>query len=185
MNYEKAVNIVRIIVMILILGLAVFVALSPNVVYAPVPRVILFLLVSLLPAILLGAEGAARVKIKLPILILTATGAAGFLFGLLFFLNYLAKPEEKIAVYQVVDEKGNPVTLDFDGAIDVSVSERGLSVTRFVEGNTVILIFPEQVGQAEIQVKKSPSDVIYTGQVNYAGTRTSKLKLGSDLKPVK
>lgn len=179
---EKAINIVRIIAMLSVLALAIYVALVPNVVYAPTPRVVLYLLVALLPAILLGAEGAARLELKLPGLIFTAAGTVAVLFGLLYFLDYLSKPQEKIAVYQVVDEKGEPLPLDWDGAISVSVTGIGLSVTKCVEGNTVILIFPEQVEQAEMQVKKSPLDVNYIGQVNYAGTRTVKLKLGKELK---
>ena len=179
---KKSVDLIRIVTMLLILALAFYVALAPNIVYAPVPRVILFLLVALLPAILLGAESATRLKLELPGLVLTATGAAAILFGMLFLLNYLAKPQEQIAVYQVVDENGEAVPLDWDGAIDVSPSERGLSITRFVEGNTVILVFPEQVAQAEIRIKKSRSAPAYSGQVNYAGSRTLKLKLGNDLK---
>lgn len=174
-------NVIRIVSAIAILAVAIFVALAPNVVYAPVPRVVLFLLVAILPAILFGAEFAAKFEFKLPGLLISASLVTGAIFGLLYLLNHFAKPEEKIAVYQIVDENNAPVTLDFEDAVIVPVTPNGLTVTKFVDGNTVILIFPEQVGQAEILVKKSPSDVTYTGQVNYAGTRRSKLMLGTDL----
>lgn len=180
---KKVLNVVQTIALISILGLAIYVVFAPNVVYAPTSRIVLFLLVALLPAILLGAKGATtKVDVKLPTFLISATGAAALFLAALFFLDYLSKPEEKIAVYEIIDEKGEPLAVDWDGAIKVSVTERGLSVTKFVDGNTVILIFPEQVGQAEMQVKKSPLDVTYTGHVNYAGTRTLKLKLGDELK---
>ena len=179
---EKNANLVRMIASLAILGLAIYVALAPNVVYAPTPRVVLFTLVALLPAILLGAEAATRFEFKLPGLIFTTAGVFAAFLGLLFLLNYLSKPTEQIAVYQVVNEQNEPVHLDWDGAINVAPTERGLSVTKFIEGNTVVLIFPEQVGQVEMSVKKSESSPIYSGLVNYAGTRTLKLKLGEQLK---
>lgn len=178
----KTANLVRVIAILAILGLAIYVALAPNVIYAPTPRVVLFTLVALLPAILLGAEAATRFEFKLLGLIFTTAGVFAAFLGLLFLLNYLSKPSEQIAVYQVIDEQNDPVRLDWDGAINVAPTERGLSVTRFIEGNTVILIFPEQVGQVEMSVKKSESSPTYSGLVNYAGTRTLKLKLGDQLK---
>ncbi len=182
MDYKKAINIVRVFTSVSILGLAIYVAVTPHIVYAPVSRVVLFLLVALLPSILFGVEAAAKFKLKLLGFVVTASGIAGFLLTLLFVFDYLAKPEEKIAVYEVVDESNNPVSLDFDGAINVSITKRGLSVTKFTDGNSIVLIFPEQVGQAEIHVKKAPSGSRYSGKVTYAGARTLKLRLGKELR---
>ena len=179
---KTSLDWVRTIIILLILLLGFYVALSPGVVYAPTPKVVLYLLMSLLPAILFGAEAVSKFKLQLRGFIFTTTGAFAACLGLLVLLTYLSKPEEMIAVYQVLDENRQPVSLDWEGALQVSVTERGLTITKFVEGNTMVLIFPEQVGQAEVQVKRSPSGSIYSGQVSYAGSRTSKLYLGEQLK---
>lgn len=179
---DKGANIVRNISTIGILLLAIYVALVPNIVYAPTSRVVLFLLVSILPAVLLSAESKTRFKLQLPGVIITAFGAIAIVFGLLFVLDYLSKPQVQIALYQIVDEDDNALMLDFDGAVNVPPTPNGLLVNKFVQGNMVVLIFPEQVGQTEIQVKKSPTESVYKGQVDYAGSRRLTLQLGKDLK---
>lgn len=174
---------VKIICMVLILGLGVFVALSPGVIYAPTPKIVLFFLISFLPSLLLGAEASSRFNLRLfPGFTFTTAGACAVCLGALLLLTYLSKPEEKIAVYQVYDENNDPVALDFKEALDVLVTAQGLSVTKFVDGNNVVLIFPEQVGSVELRVKKAPIGPSYTGTVGYAGTRTSKLILGRELR---
>ncbi len=175
-------NVIKIIAIILILALGLYVAVSPDLVYAPTPKIILYLLISFLPALLLGAEAASRFKLKFRNFVFTTAGACAVCLGVLVVLTYLSKPQEKIAVYQIYDENKIPVALDWSGAINIPVSHQGLTVTNFVEGNTVILIFPEQAGKIEMQVKKSPSGKMYTGDVSYSGSRTSKLYLSKDLK---
>src|SRR5437879_1660646 len=104
---------IRIGAIIIILFLGLYVALSPSVVYAPTPRVVLFLLIALLPAILFGAEATSALRLEWPGFLLSTTGAAAVCLGLLWVLNHLAKPEEQIAVYYVVDEKNRPVPLEW------------------------------------------------------------------------
>src|SRR4051812_11803846 len=99
----------RIAAGVVILAMAVFVALSPAVVYAPAPRVVLFFLVAFIPALLFGAEVSAQLKLQLPGLCFTVAGVFAFCLGALFVMEHLAKPEEKIAVFQVVDQSGQPV----------------------------------------------------------------------------
>ena len=172
----------RIISGILILGLAIFVALNPGVVYAPSPRVILYFLVSFLPALLFGAEVSARFKLKLPGFCFTTAGVFAACLGTLVVLDYLSKPQEKIAVFQVFDETGEPVNLDAKAAVDIPITRSGLTITKLVDGNTVVLIFPEQTGSAELRVKPVTTGPTYSGDVTYAGSRTLKLKLGQELK---
>lgn len=148
-------EIVRILMVIAILGVAVFVALSPRVVYAPQPRVVLYFLISVLVSILLGSEAAARLQLELPGFVFVSSGAAAVCFAMLWVLNYLSKPEEKIAVFYIDDEKGIPVTVEWLGAIDVRLSAQGLQVTRLVFGNALVLIFPDQVPEAEIRVRQA------------------------------
>ena len=45
-------TVLRIFISIIVLLLGIFVALSPGIFYAPVPKVVLYTLISLLPAVL-------------------------------------------------------------------------------------------------------------------------------------
>lgn len=175
-------DMVRIVVLVLILFVGIIVALSPSLVYAPTPRVVLYFLISLLPAILFGAEATSKFQFKLPGFCFTTAGVFAACLGTLFVLTNLSKPEEKIAVFQVFDENGQAVPLDWDGALEVPITDRGLTVSRFVSGNTVILIFPEQVSEVELRIKRLSTGPAFSGTVGYAGSRTSKLFLGKQLK---
>ena len=176
---------VRTIAFVAILALGVFVALSPKVVYAPQPRVVLFLLMSVLVALLFGetATAVTHLQLDLPGFALLSTGATAICFGLLWLLNYLAKPEEKIAVFYIEQEDGKPVNLQPKGAVEVPVTPKGLMVTHAVSGNNaLILIFPEQVGEAQIRVRSHPNGDQFIGVVAYAGNRSSRLRLNHELK---
>ena len=179
---EKQMNIVKIVSILVILVVGVIVALSPGLVYAPTPKMVLYFLISILTGLLFGAEAAAKFDFKLPGFCLSATGAIAVCFGALLLLTKLSKPEEQIAVYQIYDEQHEPVALDWPGALQIPVTPQGLTVTKFIDGNNIILVFPEQVGQVELRVKKSFSSRTYSNTITYAGTRTSKLILGEDLK---
>lgn len=178
----RKMKVIKIVAIAMILGVGIYVAVSPSLVYAPTPRIVLFFLVSFLPGLLLGAEAASRFEMRLPGFAFTTAGACAVCFGALFLLAYLSQPEEKIAVFQVYDERNNPVLLDWSGALEVPVTSQGLTVTRFVEGNNLILVFPEQVGSVELRIKKALSGSTYSGTVGYSGSRTSKLMLGAQLK---
>jgi hypothetical protein len=174
-------QIFRIVLMGVVLLLCVYVALSPKVVYAPVPRVVLFFLCSALLAILFGTEAASRLELELPGFTFVTAGAAALSLGTLWFLTKLAKPEEKIAVFHVVDEKGQKVSLEHANAYEVLLSGSGLRVATFASGNTLVCIFPEQVGEVELQVNKTTGRT-FSGMIGFAGVRQRKLVLGKDLK---
>lgn len=174
-------DIFRLVLVGVVLALGVFVALSPKVVYAPVPRIVLFFLISLLLAILFGAEAVAQLKLELPGFTFVTAGASALCLGTLWILTKLSKPEEQIAVFHVYDEKGAPVNLEWEGAYKVLLSSLGLHVTTFASGSTLVCIFPQQVGEAELQVKKR-TDETYVGTIGFAGSRQVKLVLGKDLK---
>jgi len=182
---KKSATILRVVTVPLILILAFYVALSPNLVYAPVPRIILYFLVSLLPAILLSAESAARFELSIKNFYFFTTGAAAIMFALLFILTWLSKPEQQIAVYHVFDQQGQRVELDkFEDAVDIPVTREGYSVTKFVDRNTIVVIFPEQVGEVELTICRFIScEQRYSGKIGYAGNREANLILGRDLKP--
>jgi hypothetical protein len=65
--------------------------------------------------------------------------------------------------------------------LKTNISDSGLKVTELVTGNSLILIFPEQVSQVEIDVWKLMNDKPYRGTLSYAGTRQSRLNLGKEL----
>ncbi len=181
MTTEKATTITKIVAIVLVLGLALYVAFTPDVVYAPVPKMVLFFLISIIPATLIGADVASKFSLKLPGIAFTTVGACAIFFAALTMLTKYAKPEEQIAVYEIIDENDEKVPLEW-GAVDIPITHKGMTVTKFVSGNAVALIFPEQVGKVPIRVKKAPAGKTYSGSVTYAGSRTSTLKLGKELK---
>jgi hypothetical protein len=166
-----------------ILLLMGYVALWPNVGYAPVPRAMLFLLASFAVAAFLGGEAQARLKMKLPGFLFVAGGSAAVAFAALFFLTSYFKPEYQIAAYSVFDESGKEVDLDWEGALTLLPNASGVAATPFVRANTFVLIFPEQVTEQLIRLKKTSDGKTYTGALRYAGTRRAILNLGQDLQP--
>lgn len=180
---SRLTTYVRLGISILILCVGLYVALSPSLVYAPVPKVVLFCLISFLPAILFGAEAAAKFDLHLPGFAFTTAGAAAIALGTLLLLSHLAQPEQQISVFRIVDEHRQPVLgLDREGAVEVQLSDTAMTVTKFIDGNHVVLIFPEQVGECDMLVKPLLSGPTYSGKVGYAGNRQSELVLGQDLK---
>jgi hypothetical protein len=173
---------IRVVTILVGLAIAAFVALSPNVAYAPTPRIILYLLTSLIPAILFAGEVSTRLQLRLPGLVFTATGTAAFTLTTLIILTHYSKPEAQIAVFHVVDENDDRVPLDWQGAVETPVSGTGIGVTRFVDGNALVLIFPEQLPEVELRVKRTSGGRPCVGTVGYAGTRQYKLVLGRDLR---
>ena len=159
-----------------------FVALSPNVVYAPAPKAILYLLVALLPAILFAAELTAQFQLQLGWFVASAGGAAALVLITLVLLTHLTKPEEQIAVFEIVDDAEQPVSgLDRTGAVQVPRTANGLTITPLVDGNSIVLIFPEQAPVVDLLVRPVLNGPVYRGRVSYAGTRKMKLVLGRDL----
>jgi hypothetical protein len=180
---EELLTILRIVISILVLLIGIFVSLSPGLFYAPVPKVVLYTLISLLPAILFGAEAAAKFQLDFKAFSFTTVGAAAITFGMLFSLTYLSKPEQQIAVFHIYDEQGQPVIgLDRNDAVKVLLTNQAYQVTKFVDENALVLIFPEQVDSCELQIKPLSSGAIYSGTVKYTGNRETKLYLGKHLK---
>lgn len=134
MQAHELLDKTRVVVLILILLLGIFVALSPGVVYAPAPKVILYFLISLLPAMLFGAEASSKFQLRLPGFCFTTMGAFAACLGTLVVLTNLSKPAEKIAVFHILDESSQSVMLDWAGGVEVPLTDQGLTVSKFVEG---------------------------------------------------
>jgi hypothetical protein len=172
---------VRIGAAVLALIAAFVIALSPDVLYAPVPRTVLFFLLSLILAIFLGSEAVSQLQLQLPGFIFTTTGAVAVCFASLWVLTYLAKPEHQVVVLHIFAENGDEVSLDHSTAVKV-YSQGAVPVDHLSRGNKLVLIFPEQVGTVDLAIKPDPFGPAYTGQVSYTGTRITRLTLGKELK---
>lgn len=169
--------------LVVILGLGIYVALSPGLFYAPTPRIVLFFIISVIPAILFGNEAKAKFDIKLPGFIFSVVGSGAIFFGSLFLLDKVSKPAIQIAVYQFYDERSKPVALDGVGVFEIRENTLGTKVNSFIRGNTLVVIFPEQIGEIKVELHKT-SLKSYTGILDYTGVRESEIYLGKDLKLV-
>jgi hypothetical protein len=175
-------NTLRIVAVAAILLLMAFVALSPTMTYAPVPRLMLFMLASGALAIFLGAEASTRLELKLPGFALVTAGTAALAFGLLWFLTNTLKPELQVAIYQIRDEAGQDVRVDFNGSVQVNEVPSGRPGFFLSQGNYLVVLFPELVPEEVIRIRKTTDGPYYQGKVSYAGNRQMVLKLGTDLK---
>jgi hypothetical protein len=170
------------IAILLPLAVGVAVAFIPNLVYAPIQKVAIFFLLGLCPAVLLADKATTRFQLKLPGMVFTAGGAAAILFGLMFWLDRLSKPEEQIALYEIFDASGNPYPLqvaEFEVHRD---RHTALTPSYFTDRNTIILIFPQQLPEADISIKDPLTQRTVRGTVSYTGSRTNKLTIGKELK---
>jgi len=182
-NPKDSFTVLRIVISTVVLFIGIVVALSPGVFYAPVPRVVLYLLIALLPAILFGAEAAAKFELNFKAFSFTTVGAAAITFAMLFVLTHLSKPEQQIAVFHIYDERQQPVMwLARNDAVRIPLTKHGIQVTKFIDENTIVLIFPEQVDECEIQVKPTSAGATYSGTLRYTGNRETKLFFGKHLK---
>jgi len=179
-------NIVKIVAAILILLAGLYIALTPSLVYTRTPQIILFFLISILPSFLIGTEAVSKFKFKLPGFLFTTTGAYAVCLGTLVLLAHLTQPTvDKIVVYHIFDENKQPYSLNYSGAVVIPVTPDGRSITKFVDGNALILIFPKEIEAIDMQVKNLSNSLYYFGTVGYSGQQDYKIILGKDLKMAK
>jgi hypothetical protein len=165
-----------------ILLLMAFIALTPTVTYAPVPRLVLFTLASSAIAIFLGAEASTKLELRFPGFALITAGTAALAFGLLWYLNSTLKPDLQVAIYQVQDETGNDVRVDYDGLVQINEIPSGRPAFFVAKGNYLVVLFPELVPEEFVKIRQTTDGAFYRGKVSYAGNRQMILKLGADLK---
>lgn len=175
----RTLVVVETIAIVVGLGAALYVALNPSLVYAPAPRAVLFTLVSLIPALLVGSQAAAHLRLEWRGFAFTTAGASALCLALIFILDRISAPEEKIAVYKVVDEQFRGVTLEPDGALEIFPLSGALEITHFHEANTLVAIFPEQVGDCLVRVRYAGE--FYQGTIAYTGSRKAILQIGEHL----
>jgi hypothetical protein len=174
-------NILRIVSVAVILGLMAYVAISPAATYAPVPRLMLFMLASSAIAIFLGAEASTRLRLKLPGFALVTAGTAALGFAFLFYLTHALKPDLQVAIYQIQDETGRDLRVDVAGAVQLYEIPTGRPGFFIAQGHHLVITFPELVPEQTIRIRKTTDGEYYRGKVSYAGTRQMSLRLGTDL----
>lgn len=174
-------KILQVVCAAVILALLVLVSLNPQLTYAPVPRVVLFLLASIFPALLIATTAATKLELQAKGFLFVTSGASAFFLALLLVLSHLAKPELQVVLFDVVDENGSKVNLFPEFAFSLEGNKSGLSVNHFIKGNSVIFIFPEQLAEQKFGVKLASDGKVYRGTVSYARPPSDALKIGKDL----
>ncbi len=175
---EVGMSILRIITTLVILGLGVYVALSPGLVYAPTPRAVLFLFVAILPAILLADVATAHFEWKLLGFVATGGGSFAVMIIVLVALTYFTTSTDQVAVFQLYRESGREVKgLYRDGVVTLHTPE-GQPIDPYVHENSIAVIFPDGTTSCTVEVRLS--DDLYTGELTYYGMRKPKRYLMND-----
>lgn len=162
------------------LGLMVFVALNPDGEYRQTPKVILLFLAAMVPAVLFGSKTAARLKWTLGSFAGVVSGLGAFFLAMVLVLNHLASPGEAIAVFHIIDQDSNAISLETAGALEITSRGSAMTPTYYRQGNTLVAIFFGQVDEAQIVVRYGGQR--YHGVIKYDGAaRSSSLRLGEHL----
>lgn len=184
---KKEINkypMIFIAISILILGLIVII--FPGITYTPTQRVILFLIISILPTILF-ADSAVKAKfvIKLPGITFLAMGTFAALLGTTFFLNYLAKPEQQIAGYNIykLQDNGSYGKMELNKEmVELETIAKG-EQSYYIDNNTIIIVFPEQLPKATIILKPYGNNEIFECEVRYTSSNiNNRLFFDKDFK---
>jgi hypothetical protein len=154
------------------LAIALYVSLATDVVFHPTRRVVVFALVALIPTILFSERMTAQFKMEIYGFLITATGVMGGFLGILFLLDWLSKPEEQIAIYTLVDEKGNDL-VPFE--TQVTAKDANLDPTVVREGARLAIVFPSQSPHVRLRVTLPGEDRTYEAQLSYLGARKTML----------
>jgi len=176
-----SMHIVRIIAAVILVIVLIVVIFTPGVYYPPTQRVLLYLLSSLLVGLLIGADASTRFQLNLKLFSFVTAGSAALVVFLCWWLTFLSKPDVKMAVYRIVDEQGQIVDLNWDGAVELSTMPNGMKANAFIRGNEIVLIYPEQLEEQEMRVRRVPGDPGYSATVAFAGVRQFTLAIGKEL----
>jgi len=98
-------------------------------------------------------------------------------------LVHAGRPDLQMTAYEVVDENNQAITIEAKDQIDMGRNRVGLQPTYCVDGNKMLLVFPEQLTEVGVGIEHPPgSHHWHRGKITYVGTQAYTLKLGSDLK---
>jgi hypothetical protein len=130
--------------------LAIFIALSPSVVYQPVPRVIVFMLIAIATGLALGRQVTGSLQISGGWATATFGGIVAVVFGAFFLLTRAATPDLNVRVYEVTDG-GQPVGLHGAGVLEVR-STTDTPVDHCATGDKLFVLFPSSAPSARVHV---------------------------------
>lgn len=168
----------------LIVALNIYIVIvNPSAGYSPSAQASLHFLTAIAGAILFASTTSANLswsdgKAKMAVAGSFAVVLIGF-----YVLHHFSRPEVQIAAYAVVNESGQPITLEAPGQITMDWGGNAVQTTYCATGNRLIVVFPEQLTQVGLSVQSPPgSPHWYRGPVSYVGSRGYTLKLGEQLK---
>jgi len=177
---DKYNGLVKIVAILTILIVTVYIVLHPYISYLQTPRIVLFFLISMLPAILLGSEVTNHFELKLPAFILTTTGAAAVFFGALMLLVYFSKEDQKFAVYNVYNESRSSFSLEFQ---NIAIEGGNVKTDYFTKQNHLLVIFPPGIDMLKMEMHNSANNRGYNCSISYSGNKErDSLIIGKDLK---
>ena len=173
-SIERTRDTVSLVIAVAILVLGLYVAWNPTLVYASTPRLVLFFLIAMLPSILFTSSVVATITADLKWLGFSATGPAAVLFIGLFFLDKYAKPEERLAVYNLFEDQTTQVFAD------------GVSVTggarAYLDQSGHALIVHYGSSDESIQINIDSPVGRHFCHLSYPGTRSLVLFLREEKK---
>lgn len=164
------------IVCLAAIGVALHVSFNPNVMYPTAGRAMLYALFAVMVAIVIGRESAVYLKVKGPGVVLVAAGAFAAFLVTLYALDHIAKPHFTASVYKVYRDEvtREPVLLRESLSWEVqSSSSAPVDLTHYVDGNTLVIIFPDQAPEARLTIRNRKGDDTSTFQL-YAHTTRSR-----------
>jgi hypothetical protein len=161
--------------------IAAFVALSPSVGYAPVPRVVLFFVLAFLFTLVSVGELDARFEMKLPGFLFSSTGVLAAMCGLLLLLNHLAAPEVQATRFTLRYKGIHQLALQ-PKMIEVKGVQGFGHVPHFVDGEDLFVIYPQGVTSAEVRINPLGLGWFHK-ELSYAGNRKVVYQIDSDFTP--
>src|ERR1700686_1496929 len=105
--FHNLMSTLRTFVALASLGIALCVSLWPGVVYSPVPKVALFSLLSLLPAILFGGRSRTAISGEAASICFLTIGAAALCLGTLLLLNTSLSQRNRLRFFTSSTKAGN------------------------------------------------------------------------------
>lgn len=129
--------------------------------YGPIQETVLFLVSSILVALMFGKYSKSKFKMKIGVFTATTTGSAALIFIAMLLLTNISTPKTSIGVYTLVDKLSNPLIFDAK-LIKIAPDSRMQVPTYYVNDNTLIVVFPNANEVYKITYKEQTKQIRYT-----------------------
>jgi hypothetical protein len=153
----------------LLTGLAALIVIlsivwNPSIIYAATPRVVLFLFLSMFPAILFGDWISSRFQFTAKQSIASGSGVFASMIIVLLLLTHFSEPDQKIVEYIVRDcSTGQPVSLAFADAPPTLASDKLARIYKL--NSSIVVRFPDDIGTVSLLL--TAGDKEYRGSINF------------------